>query len=74
MEQVKRAGTNYQLMPHSYWGMIWINRVCLYYEYVYMCQLWCSDWYIMPRWRVWRFVSSQCQQLFCNGSNSRTII
>jgi len=29
-------------------GMIWINRVCLYYEYVYMCQLWCSDWYIMP--------------------------
>ena len=29
-------------------GMIWIIRVFLYYDYVYMCQLWCSDWYIMP--------------------------
>jgi hypothetical protein len=29
--------------------MIWINCVCLYYEYVYMCEVWCSDWYIMPR-------------------------
>jgi len=55
-------------------GMIWTNRACLYYEHVYMCQLWCSDWYIMPRWRAWRFVSRQRQQLFCNGSNSRTII
>jgi hypothetical protein len=54
--------------------IIWINRVCLHYEYVYMCELWCSDCYIMPRLTVWRFVSSQCQQLFCNGSCSRTII
>ena len=42
----------------------------LHYEYVYMCELWCSDCYIMysvfckmPRLRIWRFVSSQCQRL-----------
>ena len=34
----------------------------LHYEYVYMCELWCSDCYIM-RLRIWRFVSSQCQRL-----------
>ncbi len=36
--------------------------VCLHYECVYMCELWCSDCYIMPRLRIWRFVSSQCQR------------
>jgi hypothetical protein len=40
-------------------GMIWTNSACLYYEHVHMRQLWCSDWYIIPRWRAWRFVSRQ---------------
>jgi hypothetical protein len=53
MEQVKRAGTNGALSG--------LTVVCSHHEYVYMCQLWCLDCYTMPRLRICRFVSSQCQ-------------